>query len=64
MITLEQGDYKNLSSYFVLYFYLRESRGKAFCFHQAKTIFQCLVNQRHPLLTSLLQSPLDKYKQT
>ena len=38
MIPLEEWDYNNpnLSSYFVLYFYLRESLGKVFCFPRAK----------------------------
>lgn len=40
MIPLEEWDYNNtnLSSYFVLYFYLRESLGKVFCFRRAKKV--------------------------
>uniref|UniRef100_A0A2C9URG8 Uncharacterized protein n=1 Tax=Manihot esculenta TaxID=3983 RepID=A0A2C9URG8_MANES len=37
MIPLDEWDFNNFSSYFVLYSYLRESLGKAFCFHRAKT---------------------------
>lgn len=32
------GGSNHPSSYFVLYFYLKESLGKGFCFHRAKTI--------------------------
>ena len=34
----KEGDSNIFSSYFVLYFYLKESLGKAFCFHRAKKL--------------------------
>ena len=32
----KEGDSNTFSSYFVLYFYFKESLGKAFCFYRAK----------------------------
>jgi hypothetical protein len=61
---IKEGDSNTLSSYFVLYFYLIESLGKAFRFHRAKIkikdLSMSLVNQSHCLIAILLQFSLYK----